>query len=49
MVVSGLMDNRADAMGLLQSRDWSQIQKRLNEYVEHVNVKVVEPQGPFQM
>ena len=49
MVVSGLMDNRADAMGLLQSRDWSQIQKRLIEFVEHVNVKVVEPSGPFQL
>ncbi len=49
MVVSGIMDNRADAMGLLQSRDWSQIQKRLVDFVEHVNVKVVEPRGPFQM
>ncbi|MDP9309824.1 MAG: hypothetical protein M3R24_02835 [Chloroflexota bacterium] len=49
MVVSGLMPNRADALGLLQSRDWSQLQKRLNEFVENVNVKVVEPNGPFQM
>ena len=49
MVVSGLMSNRSDALGLLQSRDWSQLQKRLNEFVENVNVKVVEPRGPFQM
>lgn len=49
MVVSGMMSNRADALGLLQSRDWSQLQKRLNEYVEHMNVKIVEPSGPFQM
>lgn len=49
MVVSGLMPNRADALGLLQSRDWNQLQKRLNEFVEQINVKVVQPSGPFQM
>lgn len=49
MVVSGLMPNRADAFGLLQSRDWSQIEKRLLEYVENMAIKVVNPQGPFQM
>lgn len=49
MVVSGLMPNRADALGLLQSRDWAQIQRRLAEFVEHISVKVVQPHGPFQM
>ena len=49
MVVSGLMAKRSDALGLLQSRDWSQLQKRLAEYVENINVKVVDPRGPFQM
>lgn len=49
MVVSGLMPNRADALGLLQSRDWARLQRRLEEFVEHVNVKIVKPEGPFQM
>jgi hypothetical protein len=49
MVVSGLMPDRTEAMHLLQSRDWSQLQKRLAEFVENVNVKIVQPQGPFQM
>lgn len=49
MVVSGLMPNRSEAMHLLQSRDWVQLQKRLAEFVENVNVKIVQPQGPFQM
>ena len=49
MVVSGLMPDRSEAMHLLQSRDWSQLQKRLAEFVENINVKIVQPQGPFQM
>lgn len=49
MVISGLMPSRADALGLLQSRDWVQLQRRLEDYVENINVKVVEPKGPFQM
>ena len=49
MVVSGLMPNRAEARGLLQSRDWAQLRRRLQEYVERINVKIVDPKGPFQM
>jgi len=49
IVVAGLMPNRADALGLLQSRDWSQLQRRLNDFVENISVKVVQPRGPFQM
>lgn len=49
MVVSGLMPTRSEAMHLLQSRDWTQLQRRLTEFVENVNVKIVQPHGPFQM
>lgn len=49
MVVSGLMPSRADAFGLLQSRDWVQLERRLLQFVENVTVKVVKPHGPFQM
>ena len=48
MIVSGLMSNRADAIDLLRSRDWSQLQRRLLQFVENVTVKLVKPQGPFQ-
>jgi hypothetical protein len=49
MVVSGLMQSRADALKLLQSRDWAQLRRHLSEYVDHINVKIVPPKGPFQM
>ncbi|HEY0736626.1 MAG TPA: hypothetical protein VGD69_17040 [Herpetosiphonaceae bacterium] len=49
MVVSGLMESRADALGLLQSRDWAQLRQHLTDYVDHINVKIVQPKGPFQM
>ncbi|HEX6288593.1 MAG TPA: hypothetical protein VFZ66_05345 [Herpetosiphonaceae bacterium] len=49
MVVSGLMDSRADALGLLQSRDWAQLRRHLAQFVDNINVKIVPPKGPFQM
>ncbi len=49
MIIFGMMENRADALGLLRSRDWRRLAERLNEYVENVRVKVVEPKGPFQL
>jgi hypothetical protein len=49
MVVLGLMDSRADAIGMLRGGEWQRLAERLLEYVENVQVKVVEPHGPFQM
>ena len=49
MVVSGLMRRRVDAEGLFASRDWSQLEKRLLNYVENVKVKIAKPKGPFQI
>jgi hypothetical protein len=49
MIILGMMERRADALGLLRSSDWRQMVDRLNEYVENVRVKVVEPKGPFQL
>ena len=48
-VVSGLMRRRVDAEGLFASRDWSQLEKRLLNYVENVKVKIAKPKGPFQI
>ncbi len=49
MVVSGLMDDRSDAEGLFASRDWSQLEKRLRNFVENIKVKIAKPKGPFQL
>jgi hypothetical protein len=49
MILSGLMTRREDALGLIRSRDWLQLRRRLSEFVEDVRVKVVKAQGPFQM
>jgi hypothetical protein len=49
MVISGLMPNRADALGLMRSREWRRLEERLMEYVENISVKIVQPKGPFQM
>ena len=49
MVVSGLMNNRADAEGLFAGRDWSQLERRLTSYVENVKIKIAKPKGPFQL
>jgi hypothetical protein len=49
MVVSGLMDSRAEAERLLASRDWSQLHRRLLTYVENVKLKIAKPKGPFQL
>jgi hypothetical protein len=43
------MPSRRDAQELLQSNEWEQLRERLNEFVEDVTIKVVKPNGPFQM
>lgn len=48
MVVSGLMPNRADAVGLIRSRDWQRLRQKLEQFVENVRVRVIEPQKPFE-
>lgn len=49
MIVSGLMPTRAEARQLIRSREWERLQDRLGDYVENVNIKIVQPKGPFQM
>lgn len=49
MVVSGLMPTREEARELIESYDWAQLERRLSQYVENINVKIVTARGPFQM
>jgi hypothetical protein len=49
MVLIGEMNTRSDAEGLFASREWGNLEKRLNAFVEDVKVKFVKPKGGFQM
>ncbi len=49
MVVVGLMPTRSEAQQLLASSEWQRLREQLTEFVENIKVKIVRPQGPFQM
>ncbi len=49
MVVAGLMPTREEAVQLVGSSEWQRLREQLNEFVENINVKIVQPKGPFQM
>lgn len=49
MVVTGLMASKAEAQKLFGSYDWRQLEKRLTQFVENVNVRFRKPHAPFQM
>lgn len=49
MVLLGLMSSMSEARQLFKGRDWGQLEKRLQTFVEDINIKFATPQAPFQL